>query len=173
MTNTRISDPEIFERRYPVILREFSIRAGSGGKGMHDGGNGVVRDIEVTEPLQCSILSERRVYRPYGLEGGGDAQCGLNIWKKLPREKDGDLVEGRDPKSYRSINVGAKSTMFLGKGDRFVINTPGGGAWGKVEDKDKSPLKEIRAKQGVNGVHHRGSQRGTVADRNAEAEGSA
>ncbi|KAJ5341618.1 hypothetical protein N7541_010742 [Penicillium brevicompactum] len=70
MTNTRITDAEVFERRYPVILREFSLRPNSGGEGQHRGGNGVVRDIEFRIPVQVSILSERRVYRPYGLEGG-------------------------------------------------------------------------------------------------------
>lgn len=115
MTNTRITDPEIFERRYPLLLREFSIREGSGGKGMHDGGNGVVRDVEFTEPIQASILSERRVFKPFGLNGGGDAQCGQNIWMKLPRQADGDLSEGRDPKAYRIINLGGKNTVgFLG-----------------------------------------------------------
>lgn len=58
MTNTRITDPEIFERRYPVLLHEFSIREGSGGAGMYRGGDGVVRDIEFLVPIQASILSE-------------------------------------------------------------------------------------------------------------------
>lgn len=80
MTNTRITDAEIFERRYPVILREFSLRAGSGGKGLHRGGDGVIRDIEFRIPVEVSILSERRVYHPYGLHGGGDAACGINYW---------------------------------------------------------------------------------------------
>ena len=78
MTNTRITDAEVFERRYPVILREFGLRKGSRGRGMHEGGDGVVRDVEFRIPVQVSILSERRVYRPYGLEGGEDAQCGVN-----------------------------------------------------------------------------------------------
>ncbi|TPX13261.1 uncharacterized protein E0L32_006234 [Thyridium curvatum] len=80
MTNTRITDAEVFERRYPVLLREFSIRKGSGGKGQHRGGDGVVRDIEFRIPVQASILSERRVHRPYGLAGGEPAECGLNLW---------------------------------------------------------------------------------------------
>ena len=75
------------------------------------GGNGVVRDVEFTEPIQCSILSERRVYRPFGLDGGGDAQCGLNLWMKRPREEDGDLIEGRDPEAYRTINLGGKMSV--------------------------------------------------------------
>jgi len=68
MTNTRITDPEIFERRYPVYLRQFGLRSGSGGRGHFVGGDGVIRDIEFLEPrMQVSILSERRVHRPYGL----------------------------------------------------------------------------------------------------------
>jgi 5-oxoprolinase (ATP-hydrolysing) len=66
MTNTRITDPEILERRYPVILREFGLRANSGGKGEYVGGDGCVREIEFLEELQISILSERRVFQPYG-----------------------------------------------------------------------------------------------------------
>ncbi len=64
MTNTRITDPEILERRYPVILRAFHLREGSGGKGKFVGGDGVVREIEFLEPLKVSILSERRVFAP-------------------------------------------------------------------------------------------------------------
>ncbi|CAN9224388.1 unnamed protein product [Alternaria alternata] len=87
MTNTRITDSEVFERRYPVLLREFSLRQDSAGKGMHVGGEGVIRDIEFRIPVQVSILSERRVYHPYGMEGGGDAACGLNIWVKKVDKK--------------------------------------------------------------------------------------
>jgi 5-oxoprolinase (ATP-hydrolysing) len=88
MTNTRITDSEVFERRYPVILRKFSLREGSGGDGQHRGGNGVVRDIEFRIPVQVSILSERRVYRPYGLEGGEDGQAGLNLWVRNVEKTD-------------------------------------------------------------------------------------
>jgi 5-oxoprolinase (ATP-hydrolysing) len=68
MTNTRITDPESLEKRYPVILREFSIREGSGGRGIHNGGDGCVRDIECRAPLKFSVITERRVIAPYGLE---------------------------------------------------------------------------------------------------------
>ncbi|KAF2773642.1 hypothetical protein EJ03DRAFT_387045 [Teratosphaeria nubilosa] len=115
MTNTRITDAEVFERRYPVILREFSLRAGSHGNGQHKGGDGVVRDIEFRIPVQVSILSERRVYHPYGLEGGEDAQCGLNVW-------------------YRYINMGGKNTAAMQAGERIIVMTPGGGGWGPVDD---------------------------------------
>ncbi|KAF1344993.1 5-oxoprolinase [Delphinella strobiligena] len=120
MTNTRITDPEVFEKRYPCVLRRFGLREGSGGKGKFDGGDGTVRDIEFRVPVQCSILSERRSRRPYGLAGGGDGAAGLN------------LVIRKDPETgeERTVNLGAKGTMKLGKGDRVIVNSPGGGAYG-------------------------------------------
>lgn len=147
MTNTRITDSEVFERRYPVLLREFSIRKGSGGDGQHRGGDGVVRDIEFRIPVQVSILSERRVYHPYGLAGGEDAACGLNVWvrrvekasweRQLRRLKGdegnggGDEDEGVEYEE-RHINLGAKNSAPMKAGDRIIINTPGGGGWGPV-----------------------------------------
>ncbi|KAI5926966.1 5-oxoprolinase [Camillea tinctor] len=128
MTNTRITDSEVFERRYPVLLREFSIREGSGGRGQHRGGDGVVRDIEFRLPMQVSILSERRVYRPYGLAGGEDAQCGLNIWVRRVKNPD---AEGEDYE-VKYINLGAKNSAPMNPGDRIIVNTPGGGGWGPV-----------------------------------------
>src|SRR5436190_21548836 len=81
----------VLERRYPVILREFSLRRGTGGLGQHPGGDGVVRDIEFRIPVLVSILSERRVHRPYGLEGGEDGQSGLNLWaRKIPKKMRGE-----------------------------------------------------------------------------------
>ncbi|KAI1165541.1 hydantoinase B/oxoprolinase [Nemania serpens] len=156
MTNTRITDSEVFERRYPVILREFSIRKGSGGRGQHRGGDGVVRDIEFRIPVQVSILSERRVYRPYGLAGGEDAECGLNIWvrrvaKSNPEKDlaaqgrhvvvvdDGDKDKGKAAAGVedaefeeRRISMGAKNSAPMKPGDRIIVNTPGGGGWGPV-----------------------------------------
>ncbi|GME26887.1 hypothetical protein GTA08_BOTSDO04892 [Neofusicoccum parvum] len=82
MTNTRITDPEILERRYPVILRRFSLREASGGKGEFCGGDGIVREIEFSIPMKVSILSERRVIAPYGLHGGEDGARGQNLWLK-------------------------------------------------------------------------------------------
>lgn len=154
MTNTRITDSEVFERRYPVLLREFSIRKGSGGRGQHRGGDGVVRDIEFRIPVQVSILSERRVYRPYGLNGGEDAQTGLNLWvrkvkkaswenslKKLQNGGREEQVEEEQEEEERYINLGAKNSAPMKKGDRIIIMTPGGGGWGKVGE-EKVSLKE-------------------------------
>lgn len=120
MTNTRITDPEIFEKRYPVLLREFSIRPGSGGEGLHRGGDGITRDIEFLVPgVQVSILSERRSREPKGAEGGGNGAMGQNIWAR----NDGTL-----------LNLGGKATVTCNKGDRIIVKTPGGGGWGKKID---------------------------------------
>ncbi|KAF2402288.1 5-oxoprolinase [Trichodelitschia bisporula] len=139
MTNTRITDAEVFERRYPVILREFSLRAGSRGKGQHPGGDGVVRDIEFRIPMQVSILSERRVYRPYGLEGGEDAECGLNVWvRKVEGDGNSDAVEGSGGDvEYRYINLGGKNTASMKAGEHIIVKTPGGGGWGKIGEASK------------------------------------
>ncbi|KAI7876996.1 hypothetical protein K492DRAFT_210021 [Lichtheimia hyalospora FSU 10163] len=121
MTNTRITDPEIFERRYPVLLREFSLRQGSGGDGFYHGGNGVIRDIEYLEDnIQVSILSERRVFKPYGMQGGKDGKSGLNLWI---RHVNDDKV--------LTLNLSGKNTALFGKGDRIIIQTPGGGGYGE------------------------------------------
>ena len=122
MTNTRITDIEIFERRYPVILHEFGLRHDSGGLGEHNGGEGIVRDIEFTEPVQVSILSERRVFKPYGLEGGGCGSTGENYW-----------IQGA---TGREVYLGGKNTVSMKAGDRIRILTPGGGAWGKDRSKE-------------------------------------
>ncbi|THY85482.1 putative 5-oxoprolinase [Aureobasidium pullulans] len=120
ITNTRIGDPEVFEKRYPVLLHEFSIRKGSGGRGLHPGGDGCVRDIEFRVPLQVSILSERRVIPPYGMAGGEEGSRGVNIWKR------------RDPEdgTVRTISLGGKATVQMNAGDRIIIMTPGGGGYG-------------------------------------------
>ncbi|CAI2166520.1 8587_t:CDS:10 [Funneliformis geosporum] len=141
MTNTRITDPEILEKRYDhsILLREFSLRRGSGGAGLHKGGDGVIRDIEFREPLQVCILSERRVHHPYGLQGGKDGSKGLNLW--IRRNENGSEV--------RTINLGGKNTIKVNAGDRIVICTPGGGGWGiptyeQVDEVDEAILKYLQ-----------------------------
>ncbi|EXJ94139.1 5-oxoprolinase (ATP-hydrolysing) [Capronia coronata CBS 617.96] len=123
MTNTRITDPEVYEIRYPIILRQFSIRQGSGGRGMYNGGNGVIREIEFRIPLSASMLSERRVYRPYGMAGGEPGAAGLNLYVK--KEMDG---------TERIINIGGKMELSTLPGERILIHTPGGGGWGSPSD---------------------------------------
>ena len=119
MTNTRITDAEIFERRYPAVLRKFSLRENSGGKGKYNGGDGCKRFIEFTRPLLVSILSERRSFKPYGLQGGDDGKLGKNIIK---RKRDG--VE---------VSIGCKRTYQTEAGDMIKIYTPGGGGWGSIQ----------------------------------------
>ncbi|GAM40393.1 oxoprolinase [Talaromyces pinophilus] len=133
ITNTRISDPETFERRYPVILHEFSIRKGSGGAGRHSGGDGCIRDIEFRLPMQVSILSERRVIAPYGMAGGEEGKRGVNIW--LRKYPDG---------SSRSISLGGKATTQMSAGDHIIVYTPGGGGYGKDPNrKEEEVLPDI------------------------------
>ncbi|OOG01129.1 hypothetical protein ASPCADRAFT_126127 [Aspergillus carbonarius ITEM 5010] len=129
MTNTRITDAEVYELRYPVILRQFSIRKGSGGKGLYRGGDGVIRELEFRIPLSASMLSERRVYRPYGLAGGEAGQAGLNLYVK--KELDG---------TERVINIGGKMELKVQPGERIIIHTPGGGGWGTPSEEDSIPI---------------------------------
>jgi 5-oxoprolinase (ATP-hydrolysing) len=115
MTNSRLTDPEVLEDRYPVLLESFGIRHGSGGAGRHHGGDGTVRCIRFNEDMTVALLSTRRETAPFGLEGGHDAAKGT---ARIER-KDGARVvlKGRD-----EIAVTA--------GDAIVIETPGGGGFG-------------------------------------------
>ena len=79
MTNTRITDPEVLEARFPVRLRRFAIRRGSGGAGANPGGDGVIRELELLEPLQISLVSQRRTIAPFGLAGGESGARGRNL----------------------------------------------------------------------------------------------
>ncbi|KAF4126659.1 Hydantoinase B/oxoprolinase [Geosmithia morbida] len=125
MTNTRITDPESLERRYPVVLRRFCLRSGSGGDGALRGGDGVVRDVEFRMPMSASILSERRSFAPYGMAGGSEGQRGRNTWVQMS--------------TGRRINIGGKNSVAVEAGDRVVIETPGGGGYGAAEDGRKVP----------------------------------
>jgi 5-oxoprolinase (ATP-hydrolysing) len=116
MTNTRITDPEILERRFPVRLVEFSLRRGSGGTGAYCGGDGVCRELEFLRPLELSFVSERRVNRPFGLLGGEPGAAGRN------------LLNGRE--------MPPKFSCSVGPGDRLRIETPGGGGFGPGNRQD-------------------------------------
>ncbi|KZT70591.1 cytoplasmic protein [Daedalea quercina L-15889] len=165
ITNTRIGDVEILERRYPVLVHQFGLRLGSGGKGKWRGGDGVVRDIEFTEGLQVSILSERRTRQPYGMEGGEPGEMGRNTWVKQPRKEDGDLPESTRPGPLqpRKINIGGKAAVWMGKGDRLLIETPGAGAWGAVEDGEGAEADHSHVKAWA--------PRGSLAEREAAQAG--
>jgi 5-oxoprolinase (ATP-hydrolysing) len=116
MTNTAITDPEILESRYPVRLREFSIRRGSGGKGKWHGGDGVIREVEFLKSLQVSLLSQHRIEKPFGIDGGESGECGKQFL-------NGEALPG-------AIRIEAKP------GDVLRIETPGGGGAGK-------PIRQI------------------------------
>ncbi|CAI5977428.1 unnamed protein product [Closterium sp. NIES-64] len=116
MTNTRITDPEVLERRYPVLLRRFRLRQGSGGSGERRGGHGVEREVEFLRPATVSMLSERRVLAPNGGVGGGCGARGLNL---LRIARDG-----------RVVNLGGKASVGVERGDTLLVCTPGGGGWG-------------------------------------------
>jgi len=118
MTNTRLTDPEILELRYPVLLEEFSIRRGSGGRGRWSAGDGTYRCIRFLEEMDCAILSGYRRVRPYGLLGGEPGECGENLVRRL----DGRLerLEGCDQ-------------TVLKAGEAIIIKTPTGGGYGAPE----------------------------------------
>jgi 5-oxoprolinase (ATP-hydrolysing) len=118
MTNSRLTDPEILETRLPVILERFAIRHGSGGEGAHRGGDGVVRRIRFRAPMQAAILSNRRRVAPRGIEGGGDAKAGVN---KVVRADSREEI------------LTATDAADMAPGDAFVIETPGGGGYGRAQ----------------------------------------
>lgn len=117
MTNTGITDPEILEQRYPVLLHQFSVRSGSGGEGEFRGGCGTIRELEFLEPVQVSLLTQHRNNPPYGAHGGGPGASG----KQFIQRANG-TVEALESTAY----------PHLATGDRLVIQTPGGGAWGSL-----------------------------------------
>lgn len=130
-TNTRMTDSESFEKKFPCILRKYEINRGTGGNGLFKGGDGVVREIEFTIPLQATCLMQRRVFAPYGMNGGDSGKRGFNYWlKKL------------DDGTYRRISLGGQNSVWVKPGDRIRIETPSGGGWGKPES-DKSDTAEV------------------------------
>ena len=116
MTNSRLTDPEVLELRFPVLLEEFSIRRGSGGAGRHRGGDGTVRRVRFLQPMTAAVLSNRRRVPPFGQDGGAPGAVGIN------------RVERKDGKVE---TLSGTATVELGAGDAFVIETPGGGGFGK------------------------------------------
>jgi 5-oxoprolinase (ATP-hydrolysing) len=117
MTNSRLTDPEVLEARFPVLVEEFSIRRGSGGAGRHRGGDGAVRRIRFREAMHAGILANRRRVPPFGLAGGGDGAVGVN------------RVERADG---RVEVLPATAAVEMAPGDMFVIETPGGGGFGQA-----------------------------------------
>jgi 5-oxoprolinase (ATP-hydrolysing) len=118
MTNSRLTDPEVLEWRYPVRLESFEIRRGSGGRGRHRGGEGAVRCVRFLEPMTAAILSGHRLVRPHGMAGGEPGRAGKNYVLRA----DGSRTE-----------LGPFDQTEMRAGDRFVIETPGGGGFGAIE----------------------------------------
>lgn len=118
MTNSRLTDPEVLESRYPVLIEEFSIRRGSGGRGQFDGGDGIVRRTRFNESMRVSLVSGHRQVPPYGLAGGESGQCGENRLEKA----DG-----------QTVFLSSSDSIEAETGDVLVIETPGGGGWGVPE----------------------------------------
>jgi N-methylhydantoinase B len=112
MTNTLNTPVESLESHYPLRVRRYQIRRGSGGDGKHRGGDGIVREMEFLEPATVSLLTERRILAPWGLQGGESGSCGVNQLngKALP----------------------AKLTLQVKAGDVLTVETPGGGGWGRA-----------------------------------------
>ncbi len=115
MTNSRLTDPEVLEWRFPVLLEEFKIRSQSGGKGKYCGGNGVIRKMQFLEPMTAAILSSSRVIPPFGLNGGEAGAVGRNYVIR----KDGEVQE-----------LPSTATVEMQAGDTFAIETPSGGGYG-------------------------------------------
>ncbi|HYH85967.1 MAG TPA: hydantoinase B/oxoprolinase family protein, partial [Pyrinomonadaceae bacterium] len=119
MTNSLNTPAEALEYAYPLRVRAYSLRRGSGGRGRRRGGDGVVREIETLVPARMSLLADRRTRAPYGLAGGEDASAGR------------DTIIRR---SGRRERINAKGSWELQPGDRVRIETPGGGGHGKEKD---------------------------------------
>ena len=117
MTNTMNTPIEAIETSYPMQVEQYAIRQGTGGKGKFNGGDGIVRSLRLLTDAEVTILSERRIFSPYGLQGGENGQLGSNV-----------LI--RDDKE---IPVSAKATMAIQEGDIIEIRTPGGGGYGESE----------------------------------------
>jgi N-methylhydantoinase B len=117
MTNTMNTPVEALEQSYPFRVRSYSIRRGSGGKGRHRGGDGLVREIELLADVHCTLLTERRRIPPYGLQRGRAGKKGRNL-----------LVRNR-----KIIRLPGKADFNLKAGERIRLETPGGGGWGSPD----------------------------------------
>ena len=119
MTNTRMTDPEIVEHRYPVRVERFALRRDSAGAGRFKGGEGILRELRFLEPASVSMLTQHRVEAPYGLAGGSPGKRGS---QRVVR------VSGEEKR------LGSIDGCELCAGDRLIIETPGGGGYGPSED---------------------------------------
>jgi 5-oxoprolinase (ATP-hydrolysing) len=118
MTNSRLTDPEVLEFRYPVLLEDFHVRKGSGGRGRWNAGDGTSRTIRFLEPMECALLTSHRRVRPFGTAGGAPGEVGRNS----VRRADGRI----EP-------LGGCDQTLLGVGEAITVVTPTGGGYGKPE----------------------------------------
>jgi len=118
MTNTRMTDPEVVEWRFPVRVESFALRTNSGGRGRYPGGDGVIRKLHFLEPMTATVLSSHRETEPYGLMGGCAGKCGRNSVIR----SDGTEIE-----------LGGNDQVEMNPGDAIIIKTPGGGGFGQPE----------------------------------------
>jgi 5-oxoprolinase (ATP-hydrolysing) len=116
MTNTRITDPEVMELRYPLRVEAFGIRRDSGGVGRHRGGDGAVRKIRTLRPATASVVASRRTIAPFGLAGGSDGAAGRQHVERANGVRE---------------ELPGVTKVDLQAGDIIVVETPGGGGWGK------------------------------------------
>jgi 5-oxoprolinase (ATP-hydrolysing) len=116
MTNTRITDPEVLETRYPVRLERFAIRKGSGGDGRWSGGDGLIREYRFLKPVDVSLLTQRRERAPFGMEGGEPGAKGKNV---------------RITAAGQRLELAGAISYAAAEGERLILETPGGGGWGK------------------------------------------
>ena len=124
MTNTRLTDPEILEWRYPVVLESFAVNRGSGGAGRWRGGDGTLRRIRFLEEMELTVLSQHRLIAPYGLAGGMPGRCGRNWVERAC----GAMHE-----------MGGQDHCTVGPGDVFVLETPSGGGYGQAPQSSARP----------------------------------
>jgi 5-oxoprolinase (ATP-hydrolysing) len=116
MTNSRLTDPEVLETRFPVLVREFSVRRGSGGRGLHNGGDGLLRRVEFLAPMTMAIVSNHRRIAPFGLAGGHPGSTGVNRLLRC---------------GGQSQALAAAAEVPVDVGDQVEIATPGGGGFGR------------------------------------------
>lgn len=151
MTNSLNTPIEAFEREFPLRVREYRLRPGSGGKGRHSGGEGIVRSVEALTPTRVTVLSERRRFAPYGLKGGRPGKKGMNLVSTGGRRK----------------RLSGKAQLQLEPGDILTIETPGGGGWGTPDTrrssvKGREPARRPRSRRDS---EPRGRDRAAAASR--------
>jgi N-methylhydantoinase B len=136
MTNTLNTPTEVLEHAYPVRVRRYSLRQGSGGRGQFPGGEGIVREIEMLADVQAGILSDRRTLSPYGLKGGKSAESG---WNEI-------VINGV------ARRLPSKCTFRASAGSIIRIETPGGGSWGRSRKTTDGP--RVPRKPNIKSVRH-------------------